>query len=64
VTSARPAAHFEVEGGTVRHLVVCCDGTWNSAEQSDGGVPTPTKVRIFHNALAATDRHGHPQVSR
>ena len=48
----------------MRHLVVCCDGTWNSAEQSDAGVPTPTNVRIFHNALAPTDRHGHPQVSR
>ena len=44
----------------MRHLVVCCDGTWNSAEENQHGVPTPTNVRLFHNALAEKDGLGEP----
>lgn len=47
-----------------RHLIVCCDGTWNSAEQRHDGVPTPTNVRLFHNALADVDAQGRPQRKR
>jgi uncharacterized protein (DUF2235 family) len=37
------------------NLVVCCDGTWNTAEQKDGGVPVPTNVTRLFNTVA--DRH-------
>lgn len=40
----------------MRHLIVCCDGTWNRADQVHDGVPTPTNVRLFHNLLARTCR--------
>lgn len=48
----------------MRHLIVCCDGTWNSAEQRTEGVPTPTNVRLFFNALAGADAQGHEQRAR
>jgi hypothetical protein len=33
----------------MRHLVVCCDGTWNTLDQAQDGVPTPTNVvRLYH----------------
>ena len=47
-----------------RHLIVCCDGTWNSAYQSHDGVPTPTNVRLFYNALADVDDQGRQQKKR
>ena len=47
-----------------RHLVICCDGTWNVARQSRYGVPTPTNVRLFYNALADADDEGRPQKKR
>ena len=45
-----------------RNLVVCCDGTWNTAEQRDGGVPVPTNVVRLYNALAATGPGGEEQL--
>ena len=48
----------------MRHLIVCCDGTWNSAEQAHDGVPTPTNVRMFHNLLADDAQDGNPQVAQ
>jgi hypothetical protein len=50
---------------TVRHLVVCCDGTWNTPEQEQGGVPTPTNVVRLHHALDESEnqlRYYHPGV--
>jgi hypothetical protein len=35
----------------MRHLIVCCDGTWNSPDQD-----SPTNVRRIFNALDRTDR--------
>jgi uncharacterized protein (DUF2235 family) len=40
---------------------VCCDGTWNTAEQNDGGIPTPTNVLRLYNAVAAQDGSGNTQ---
>ncbi len=28
----------------MKHLIVCCDGTWNNPEQEENGVPAPTNV--------------------
>lgn len=44
-------------------LIVCCDGTWNTPEQNDNGVPTPTNVFKFKNALAPVDRDGARQLA-
>lgn len=49
----------------MRHLVVCCDGTWNTPEQEQGGVPTPTNVVRLHHALTKDEnqlRYYHPGV--
>ena len=43
-------------GVTMKHLIVCCDGTWN--------VPaTRTNVHSLYEALAKTDSAGEPQLS-
>lgn len=33
------------------YLIVCCDGTWNAPDNSDGGVAAPTNVRQMFNFL-------------
>jgi len=43
------------------NLVVCCDGTWNTPDQTDGGLPSPTNVPRLFNALADTDQNGNEQ---
>ena len=35
----------------MKNLVVCCDGTWNTATESERGLPCPTNVVKLHNAL-------------
>ena len=35
-------------------LIVCCDGTWNTPDQREMGLPAPTNVVKFANALART----------
>lgn len=46
----------------MRNLVVCCDGTWNTAEQRHDGVPVPTNVVRLYNALAKVNKHGVEQL--
>lgn len=49
----------------MRRLVVCCDGTWNSPEQMDGGVPAPSNVVRIANAIASDQSqrvYYHPGV--
>lgn len=36
-------------------LVVCCDGTWNTPEQEENGIPAPTNVFKIFNAIADKD---------
>jgi hypothetical protein len=43
------------------NLVVCCDGTWNTAEQRHDGVPVPTNVVRLYNAVA-DDNKGVEQL--
>ncbi len=33
------------------HLIVFCDGTWNTPDQMDNGIPAPTNVVKMRNAL-------------
>ena len=42
----------------MRHLVVCCDGTWNTLEEV-----SDTNVARLRNALAETAEDGSPQLS-
>ncbi len=49
----------------MRHLVVSCDGTWNTVAQAKGDVPTPTNVVRLHHALHEDEtqlRYYHPGV--
>lgn len=50
----------------MRNLVVCCDGTWNTADQEDKGVPVPTNVVKMYHAVDVTDKtqlsYYHPGV--
>jgi len=43
------------------NLVICCDGTWNTADQQEGGVPTPTNVVRLYNLVAERDKDGVAQ---
>jgi hypothetical protein len=43
------------------NLVICCDGTWNTPDERDGGVPVPTNVVRIFNAVAQRDGKGAEQ---
>jgi uncharacterized protein (DUF2235 family) len=45
------------------NIVICCDGTWNTPDQLDKGVPAPTNVVRLYNTLADADDHGQRQES-
>lgn len=44
-----------------KRLIVCCDGTWNSADQEHAGVPCPTNVVRLAYRVAKRDRDT-PQI--
>src|SRR6266567_2642363 len=49
----------------MKNLVVCCDGTWNTPDEMDHGLPSPTNVVKLYNALARDDAQAayyHPGV--
>jgi uncharacterized protein (DUF2235 family) len=41
-----------------KRLIVCCDGTWNTADQAIAGRPCPTNVTKFAVSIAAADSAG------
>lgn len=43
------------------HLIVFCDGTWNTPQQMEDGVSVPTNVVKLCNALEKTDNEGVEQ---
>jgi len=46
-------------------LIVCCDGTWNTLEHTDQGLPAPTNVAKLYNAAVKDDdqqAYYHPGV--
>lgn len=45
----------------MKRLFVCCDGTWNAPTDLQDGVPIPTNVVRFYNALAERDSQGVEQ---
>jgi uncharacterized protein (DUF2235 family) len=44
-----------------KRLIVCCDGTWNTADQVISGHPSPTNVTKLALSLAAEDAAGTRQ---
>jgi uncharacterized protein (DUF2235 family) len=46
----------------MKRLVVCCDGTWNYADQSKNGKACPTNVSQIHGAVAESDADGVHQL--
>lgn len=45
----------------MKRLILCCDGTWNSADQTSNGVPCPTNVvRIAYRI--ANRKENTPQI--
>lgn len=45
----------------MRNLVVCCDGTWNTPDMKDGGIPSPTNVYKLWGAVESEDPKGKEQ---
>lgn len=45
----------------MKRLVVCCDGTWNTADQECDGDPCPTNVARLAAAVAGSDADGVEQ---
>jgi uncharacterized protein (DUF2235 family) len=48
-----------------KNLIVCCDGTWNTPEQREGGQPCPANVVKLFNLSVEDDtqrRYYHPSV--
>ncbi|MET3598381.1 DUF2235 domain-containing protein [Martelella mangrovi] len=43
------------------NLVVCCDGTWNTPDQTDRDLPAPSNVVKLYSALSENDADGNPQ---
>ena len=39
----------------MKRLILCCDGTWNKADQEDNGVPCPTNVVKISCRIAKRD---------
>ena len=39
----------------MKRLILCCDGTWNKADQEDNGVPCPTSVVKISCRIAKRD---------
>ena len=46
----------------MKRIVLCCDGTWNSADQESNGVPCPTNVVKLGYRVAKRDAKGVLQV--
>ena len=44
-----------------KHLVVCCDGTWNTAYQTSHGLPCPSNVTRLALSVADEGRDGYRQ---
>lgn len=45
----------------MKNIVICCDGTWNTPDDTQQGVPAPTNVVKLYNSIAAQDGLGNQQ---
>lgn len=46
----------------MKKLIVCCDGTWNSIDQEQNGVPIPTNVAKLYFSLLPADTQNTAQL--
>ena len=46
----------------MKNLIVCCDGTWDTPEQTTRCIATPSNVVRLHNAVAEKDEAGNDQL--
>ncbi len=46
----------------MKRLIVCCDGTWNTPDQEENGIPAPTNVFKIFNAIAEKDKKNNVQL--
>ncbi|TXT39963.1 MAG: hypothetical protein FD135_1715 [Comamonadaceae bacterium] len=46
----------------MKKLIICNDGTWNTADQEENGIPTPTNVVKLYHSLAEKDEKGLEQL--
>ncbi|MBW7895199.1 MAG: DUF2235 domain-containing protein [Opitutaceae bacterium] len=46
----------------MKRLILCNDGTWNTPDQEDNGIPSPTNVVKLYHALAERDTKGVRQL--
>jgi uncharacterized protein (DUF2235 family) len=46
----------------MKRIVICCDGTWNTPDKTEGGIPVPTNVVKFASSVMARDRKGITQL--
>lgn len=46
----------------MKRLILCCDGTWNRADQRSGDEPCPTNVVKLAYRVAKRDSFGTPQI--
>jgi len=46
----------------MRNLIVCADGTWNTPDQKEDGIPIPTNVVRIFNAVATNDKSNNEQL--
>ena len=46
----------------MKRLIICNDGTWNTPDQEDNGIPSATNVFKIYNAIADADQSGNQQL--
>jgi hypothetical protein len=46
----------------IRRLIVCNDGTWNTPDQEDNGIPSPTNVVRLKNSIMSRSSDGVEQM--
>lgn len=48
----------------MKRLILCCDGTWNRADQARDGVACPTNVfKLAYRVAKRDEAHGVPQIT-
>lgn len=46
----------------MKKLIVCCDGTWNTPDQHEGEILTPTNVLRLYNTILPSAGENIPQL--
>ena len=46
----------------MKRIVICCDGTWNTPDNTEAGIPVPTNVVKFASSVKPQDKKGIVQL--